>query len=400
MPEPNLSYLVNLKPEEIIKWYESKGNVISWDWQEVYAQAHAKSFTVTKAMKLDILQTIKDEYINSLEHGNTPRDFSNNLEPTLKKLGWWGKQKAKDVPGYDPKSGIDPEKVVQLGSPHRLQKIFRINSTVSYNAQRYKFQMENTATHPYLQYIQVQRPSKRDEHAKFDKKVFRYDDPIVSIIYPPSDWECKCRMVGKSAADLKREGLKVSSGKDFDTSDIPEEWRHNPGEAFFDRKPAKELPGQKKWNEYNRTDIKQLEKKYFLTQPELIPKASTLNAAVEQLANTFGVNKNEKIKYISTPAGDVIINYDLLSHMVEKRKEARERYANYILPTLQDPFEIYQTRYDDNKDRLRYIGLFEGNNNLLSVVTINRDGNLLWNVMQADDKRINDFRKGWLIYGK
>ena len=233
MPEPNLSYLVNLKPEEIIKWFESKGNVISWDWQEVYAQAHAKAFTVAKVMKIDILQTIKDEYIDSLAKGNTPRAFSNNLEPTLKKLGWWGKQKAKDVPGYDPKSGIDPDKVVQLGTPHRLQKIFRINSTVAYNAERFNFQMDNVATHPYLQYIQLQRPSKRDEHAKFDKKVFRYDDPIVSIIYPPSDWECKCRMVGKSAADLKREGLKVSSGNDFDTSDIPEEWRHNPGEAAF-----------------------------------------------------------------------------------------------------------------------------------------------------------------------
>jgi hypothetical protein len=233
MPEPNLSYLLNLKPVEIIKWFESKGNTISWDWQEVYAQAHAKSFTVAKAMKIDILQTIRDEYISSLNNGGTPREFTKNLEPTLKKLGWWGKQKAKDVPGYNPASGVDPEKVVQLGSPHRLQKIFRINSTVAYNAQRYKFQMENVQTHPYLQYIQVQRPSKRDEHAKFDKKVFRYDDPIVSIIYPPSDWECKCRMVGKSASDLKNEGLKVSNGKDFDTSDIPEEWRYNPGEAAF-----------------------------------------------------------------------------------------------------------------------------------------------------------------------
>jgi hypothetical protein len=233
MPEPNLSYLLNLKPEEIMKWFESKGNVISWDWHEVYAQAHARAFAVTKAMKLDILQTIRDETTKIYSEGITPQEYRKNLEPMLKRLGWWGKQKAKDVPGYDPKSGVDPEKVVQLGSPYRLNKIFRINSTVAYNAARYKFQMENTATHPYLQYIQVQRPSKRDEHAIYDKKVFRYNDPIVSIIYPPSDWECKCRMVGKSKDDLKKEGLKVSSGKDFDTSDIPEEWRHNPGEAVF-----------------------------------------------------------------------------------------------------------------------------------------------------------------------
>jgi SPP1 gp7 family putative phage head morphogenesis protein len=233
MANVNLSYLLNLKPEEIIKWFESKGNVISWDWHEVYREAHAKAFTVAKVMDLDILQTIRDEVKNIFDKGTTPQEFRKNLEPTLKKLGWWGKQKAKDVPGFNPKSGVDPEKVVQLGSPYRLDKIFRINSSVAYNSSRYKFQMDNISTHPYLQYIQIQRPSKRDAHAKYNGKVFRADDPIWNTIYPPSDWECGCRVVAKSKDDLTQEGLKVSKGKDFDTSDIPEEWSGNPGQAAF-----------------------------------------------------------------------------------------------------------------------------------------------------------------------
>lgn len=232
MTDVNLLYLLNLKPEEIIASFESKGNVISWDWHEVYREAHAKAFTVAKVMNLDVLQSIRNEVKKIYAEGITPQEFRKNLEPTLRKLGWWGKQKAKDVPGYDSKSGVDPDKVVQLGSPYRLEKIYRINSAVSYNSNRYKFQMENTATHPYLQYIQVQRPSKREEHAAYHKKVFRADDPIWNIIYPPNDWECECRVVAKSKSDLKNEGLNISKGKDFDTSDIPDEWAHNPGKSF------------------------------------------------------------------------------------------------------------------------------------------------------------------------
>ena len=45
--------------------------------------------------------------------------------------------------------------------------------------------------------------------------------------------------------------------------------------------------------------------------------------------------------------------------------------------------------------RLRYIGLFVGPENLLLVVRVNRDGSLLWNVMQANDKTMNR-RRVWL----
>lgn len=34
------------------------------------------------------------------------------------------------------------------------------------------------------------------------------------------------------------------------------------------------------------------------------------------------------------------------------------------------------------------------------VVRINRDGSLLWNVIQAKDKRMNNMRVRWLLYGK
>jgi hypothetical protein len=34
------------------------------------------------------------------------------------------------------------------------------------------------------------------------------------------------------------------------------------------------------------------------------------------------------------------------------------------------------------------------------ILRINRDGSLFYNVMNADDRRIDDFRVGELLYGK
>jgi hypothetical protein len=44
--------------------------------------------------------------------------------------------------------------------------------------------------------------------------------------------------------------------------------------------------------------------------------------------------------------------------------------------------------------------LFTGKYNLLTVARINKDGSVLWNVMHADDRRMNKQRVGELLYPK
>jgi len=232
----DLKYLFNLPPEKIIEWYKNKGLVLNWDWNETWQDAHARSFTVAKVMKLDILQDVHNAMIERFEKGTTFRKFQRKLEPILRSKGWWGKVKAKDVPGYDPNSNVDPEKIVQLGSPYRLKKIFRINSNVAYNSERYNFQMEDAVNRPYWQYVQVMRETKRTSHNKFHLLVFHYADPIWDILYPPNDWNCGCRVRTLSAAEVEKQKLTISVGSDYleyAQSIIPEEWRYNPGKTAF-----------------------------------------------------------------------------------------------------------------------------------------------------------------------
>ncbi len=88
-----------------------------------------------------------------------------------------------------------------------------------------------------------------------------------------------------------------------------------------------------------------------------------------------------------------------LPHVVEKRRDARERFANLVVPTLERPTEVWQVAYDDGSTRNRYIKLFSGvKYDLLVIVRVDPDGSVFWNMMQRDRKSMNLLRTGKLIY--
>jgi SPP1 gp7 family putative phage head morphogenesis protein len=203
---PDLSYAIGLPPEKAIEYFTSKGYTFSWDWQDVWQEAHAKAFTVAKALRMDVLQDIREMVQKSLDEGITFARFKKELTPKLQAKGWWGKEK---IIG-DEEGG----KVVQLGSPRRLHTIYQTNLQTAYMAGRYAQQMENVADRPYWQYVAVLDSATRPAHRRLHGKVFPYDDPFWDAFYPPNGWNCRCRVRALSAQDVKDRDLEVSQGKD------------------------------------------------------------------------------------------------------------------------------------------------------------------------------------------
>ncbi len=240
MTADQLKYLFTLPPEEIVNWYKSKGYTFSWNWQDTWQDAHTRSFTVAKVMKLDILQEIKDEVDKIFSRGISFEQFYKDLEWNLKRMGWWGKVKAKDVPGYTPGVDEGPDKIVQLGSPKRLKTIYQVNANVAYNAGNYNADIQNVNSRPYWQYKQLDRETKRKSHMPFADKIFLWNDPIWDIIYPPSDWLCGCYINPLTEAEVKGRGLKISNGNDFiklAQKNIPAEWQYNPAKSYATWQP-------------------------------------------------------------------------------------------------------------------------------------------------------------------
>ncbi len=253
MTDDVLKYLFTLPPEEILKWFRGKGLTTSWSWRDLWQSAHNRAFTVAKGMDLDVLQSIKDEVDKIFSEGITFEQFRRDLEPTLKRLGWWGKVKASDVPGFDPNSGVDPNKMVLLGSPSRLRTIFSTNSNVAYNGARYNAMLENAAERPYWLYIQIERPHKRKAHAVYANKVFMWNDPIWNSIFPPNGWNCGCYVIALNKAEVEARRLKVWNGDDV-AIDVEEGWDYNPGKEMF--KPDSKDYDKTLFNAY-KTAVKQ-----------------------------------------------------------------------------------------------------------------------------------------------
>lgn len=198
----DMGYVLRLEPKLAVDYLKAKGYSITWNWQEQLEEAHARAFTVAKATRAEILETLHQATTQAIEQGIPEREFINNLTPKLQELGWWGKQVIVDSKGN--------AEQVQLGSPRRLRTILRTNKITAYHAGRYASQMENADEQPYWQYVAVKDSRTRASHLALHGKVYRYDDPIWDTLYPPNDWGCRCRVRALSEFKLNKQGLKVS----------------------------------------------------------------------------------------------------------------------------------------------------------------------------------------------
>lgn len=223
------SILQNIPPEKAIKYFESLGYAITWDWRESIPAIEAQAFTVAKAMKMDILQDIKSEVTKALETGETFQTFKKNLQPILEKKGWWGKQI------------IDGE-TVQLGSPARLENIYRTNLSSAYNAGRFKSFEENKAERPWIELSELQDNAARDNHKKMNQTRAPIDHEIwksPKSRIPPNGYRCRGTIRALTNKQAKeRGGLYIpnpSVGPDEGFGNNPAKNPYQPKKSDYDK---------------------------------------------------------------------------------------------------------------------------------------------------------------------
>ena len=202
LTDTQLNAAFNMKPEEIIKYFNDKGLKTSYNWHEVYADAHAKAFTAAKMTELDLLKDTKNLLEKSLEQGQSYNSFKKEAMNLFSQKGWIG---YKEV--INPKTG--EKETVELGTPRRIKTIFDSNINSAYAAGRYKEQLEEIDIAPYWQYMTVADERTRPEHAALHGKVFRADDPFWQNFYPPNGWGCRCFVRNLTKHELEKSGLKV-----------------------------------------------------------------------------------------------------------------------------------------------------------------------------------------------
>lgn len=199
-----------IAPQAAIRAFNKRkiGGIFSFDWRDVWQKQHATGFVVAKAMREEILHILHDGIDEALREGTSLQAFKAKVRPLLEDAGWWGKTMLRD-----PKDGT--LKNVQLGSPRRLDMIYRQNLMSSYAAGKWEGIDKNKEAFPFLEYVDVGDERVRHEHRMLSGIIKPVDDPFWNQYAPPNGFGCRCDVRQISRRKMERRGLKVSSEADM-----------------------------------------------------------------------------------------------------------------------------------------------------------------------------------------
>lgn len=196
----------NLPPQRAIDYLKTRGLdvKITTNWQDVWRDEQASSFTVSRLTNLELLNTVNDLITQSLADGTDLKTFSDQLRPKLAAAGWWGERFVKDTD--------TGEMVKTTFNPSRLQIIYDTNISAAYAAGAWDDAQASKETLPYLMYLTRSDEVVRSSHRQWHAIVLPVDDPFWKTHYPPNGWRCRCWVIAidnEEVRELSQAGVKI-----------------------------------------------------------------------------------------------------------------------------------------------------------------------------------------------
>ena len=171
----------NVPPAQAINYFKAKGLKPTFSYADMMDEAHDHAFTVAKMMDVDMLGQIRASLDAAMANGTSFKAWTDQITPILQSGGWWGR---KEV--LDPLTG--QVIVAQLGSPWRLETIFRTNMQTAYAAGAWQEIVANAETAPLLMYDAVDDDRTRPLHASWDQRVAPVTSQWWLTHYPPNGY--------------------------------------------------------------------------------------------------------------------------------------------------------------------------------------------------------------------
>ena len=443
--------LQRLPPAEAMAFMDGRQlTADTYHWHDLWRDEHQRAFTVSRLARGDLLEALQASLAKSVAGDLSRRDWIKSTEQLLKNAGWWGTTEVTD-----PRTG---EMLKTRFNHARLQLIFDTNVRQAAAAGQWQRMLRNQRTHPFARYVAMDDDRTRPQHRAWHNVTLPLDDAWWATHRPPNGWRCRCRVIGVTQREYDQGEVLDRPGAETDRKapivrapmaktappEALRDWRnpatgaiekipdgidpgfdYNPGttgrsqafEAMVQAKlarmlpavaeaastagvlsprVAKEVPGQDNWVTLGLTDLRDMPPS--MAAPNLLAPGATVQDAVQVLREALDVPTNGA-RFVETPTGLVAIFDKLLSHVVEKRLDRRERFGSFVLPTLQQPDEVWETAYDDATTRRRFIKLFSDSKyDLLVIVREGPDGAVLWNVLNRERKAMNTMRTGRLVH--
>lgn len=199
----------DVSPEEAVAFFGAKGLRPTFSYADMIGKAHDHSFTVAKMMDVDMLSQIRASLDSAMANGTPFREWADTITPILQSGGWWGR---KEV--VDPLTGAPM--IAQLGSPWRLETIFRTNMQSSYAAGAWQEIAQQAEFAPFLMYDAVDDLRTRPLHASWDRKILPVDSKWWKTHYPPNGYNCRCGVIQLDQEQVDALGMEVAKNAPSD----------------------------------------------------------------------------------------------------------------------------------------------------------------------------------------
>jgi SPP1 gp7 family putative phage head morphogenesis protein len=194
----------DVAPEQAVAFFKAKGLQTTFSYADMAGEAHTHAFTVAKMLNVDMLGQVRASLDSAMANGTPFREWADSLIPVLQSGGWWGR---KEV--LDPLTG--QPMIAQLGSPWRLETIFRTNMQTAYAVGQWQEIAANADAAPFLMYDAIDDFRTRPLHASWDRRVMRWDHPWWRTHYPPNGYNCRCGVIQLSTTEVAGLGLQIQN---------------------------------------------------------------------------------------------------------------------------------------------------------------------------------------------
>lgn len=189
--------LHKLAPAEAVAWLKERGQLTrSFAWQDIFQDEHGYQFTISRLTRLDLLQSLRDAILKSVEGDLSRTDWMKDAEQLLTDAGWWGTRTLIDL--------ATGEKVKTTFDPARLRLIFDTNTRQAYATGLWERVERSKRTHPYVRYITRQDERVRASHREWDNLVLPVEHSFWRQHWPPNGWRCRCRVMSMSQRDYDK----------------------------------------------------------------------------------------------------------------------------------------------------------------------------------------------------
>ncbi len=179
---------LNLGLTEAIEFFEALQLVPPEEFEALLDAERARSFTVGRAASEGLQRAIMRQLRDALDaEGPGLRAFIEAFQGDGIQAG--------DLPG---------------GTRGYLENVFRTSTASSYNAGRYRQQVDATvvAAGGVWEYVTAQDSRVRASHRALHGKQWRIGDPDGARAYPPNSFNCRCVMVVRDAEDADDSALR------------------------------------------------------------------------------------------------------------------------------------------------------------------------------------------------